>query len=1062
MGLAYILYYEWHAMSALAKIGMGLMSGVAILTLGIFLEKRERYVTLGRVCIGGGWATIFVTTYAMRFFPGSPLLPNDVTGYILLFLVAAAMVFHTLRYHSQLVTGAAFLLAYLTVWVGHTDQTYSLTANALLSLGLIFLVVRYNWFELEVLGILAAYINHFYWLVPIIERSGRHHMFDQFYASAGMLILYWAIFRISYLIRKVKTDNEERVSTLAALLNSFSLLFVMKYQSVNPELAFRFLLVLGSVELLLGQVARKRRMAFVILSTIGATLLVIAFPQHYAPESAQLSIWWLALAEAFFLAGIFAREKLFRYFGMLAGLVAAVQIIARQGFAPDSDLHRATVFGLAAVLFYLNSLVTPRYGKKLGVSSFELTCLRAFSYIAAVMAFSAVWVGFPNVWVPVWWAALALMLVLLGAYSGSWDLCYQSYGFVAAAFVGVLSYDINLPHAPVSHFNLRVLRFLLVALAFYLCAWKNHTFDRLWASAVRGIHTSLASLLIAVLIWFEYPNSWMAVSWMVFAVALGAVARYGDLIEFSWQSYTVTVLAFLRTLFFNFEDFRPPHGEGLLNVRLTTVVLVATMLYGCAALRWKSKRETSIIARWMQNWAASALLVLLGWVEYQNDWVAAIWIVFAFAAALVWRYLKLREFAVKSGLLAIVAVARVLVVNLQDNTGTWHGLSLRLLTVAIVIAVLYIMAPLSRLKEFPSTYHLANFYTWMASALVMTLTWYEMHVHQAVSVLIVWTVFALVLFEIGMNRPSLHLRLQGYAALGASFVRMWFVNLNPPIQAGGAPEPRFYLDPRFYSVFPLAVVFYYVYERLEASGEADRQSSAERGFQITQLTSFLGLVTLAAIMRVVMDLEQVVIGWAVLVFALMATAYARKRTIFLHQAVLLSFALAFQAIFYNLSSGRPMEVDATHRAWFCVGSAVALLFLSLPFAFKMREWKSERSNRLLRWMEQNPHQIFFFVPLVLLTYLLEKELAHNMLTIFWGLEGIIVFVIGLAVGVKSYRRSGLFILLGLCLGKVLFDIFGNPNLSIPNKAVAALVLGVLLGGVSFLAARYREIIREYL
>jgi hypothetical protein len=155
-------------------------------------------------------------------------------------------------------------------------------------------------------------------------------------------------------------------------------------------------------------------------------------------------------------------------------------------------------------------------------------------------------------------------------------------------------------------------------------------------------------------------------------------------------------------------------------------------------------------------------------------------------------------------------------------------------------------------------------------------------------------------------------------------------------------------------------------------------------------------------------------------------------------------------------------MDITHRPAFCVGITVALLFIALPFAFKMRAWKSTRSNRILRWVEENPHQILFFVPLALLTYLIEKELSHAVLTTAWGVEGIIVFVVGLAVGVKSYRRSGLVLLLGLCLGKVLFDIFGDPNLSIPNKAVAAVVTGVLLGGVSFLGARYREIIREYL
>ena len=1176
VGIAVFLSWQWNHMTPLARIGLGMLAGVAVLAFGIFLEKREHYVILGRVSIGGGWAIIFVTTYAMRFFKGTEVLPSDIVGFVLLFLVAVAMVAHTLRYHSQLVTGAAFILAYSTVWIGHSDQIYSLAANALLSAGLVILVCRYNWFELEVMGILAAYINHFYWLQPIVERAGRHKPFDQFLPSAVILLFYWAIFRGSYLARKVKTEHEEKVSTLAALLNSFGLLYILKYQSVHPEWAFRFLLMLGAVELLLGQlsivlgqlsITHKRRMAFVMLSTIGATLLVIAFPFHYAPESSQLSVWWLALAEAFFLAGIFAREVLFRYFGMFAGLVAAVQIIARHGFTSDSDLHRASVFGLAAVLFYLNSLVTPRYWKKLVTSGFELSCLRAFSYIAAVMAFSAVWAGFANVWVAVWWAALALVLILGGAYLKSWDLCYQSYGFVAAAFVGVLAYDIDLPYTPASHFNLRVLRFVLVALAFYLCAWKNHTLDRLWASAVRGIHTSLASLLIATLIWFEFPNSWMAVSWMVFALAVAAVARYGKLrefsvqsavlavavlcravyfhldltkpmfghlserlvtlglvtigfyilawlssddeqwnfsryfsyfntwaaaglvslliwyevapwpgwiavswmiealllaavmdymtrrqkpgaLQFSWQSYLMTLVAFAQTLWFNFDM---PHGEGLLNVRVVTVALVAAMLYGCAALRWQRKTTANEWARWTHNCAASFLLVLLGWVEYRNAWVAAIWIVFALAAAIVGRYLKLREFSIKSGLLALVAVGRVVLVNLQVDQ-TWHNMSLRLVTVGIVIAVLYVMAPLSRLKEFSITNHLANLYTWLASALVMTLVWYEMQAHQAVSVVIVWTLFAVVLFEIGMNRPSLHLRLQSYVALGASFVRIWFANLNA-VKAPGK------LDPRIYTVAPLALAFYYVYERLEASAEADKQSSTERGLKITQLTSFLGLITLGAIMRVAMDQEQVVIGWSVLAFALMTIAWVRKRLAFHYQALFATACVAFRAFTYNLWSGRPMQMDVTHQPWFCVGITITLLFSTLPFAFKMRDWTSERSNRILRWIEENPHQVFFFVPLVLLTFLLGKELSHSMITIGWGLEGVAVFIFALCVGMRSYRLSGLGLLL-LCIGKVLIvDVWG---LELPYRALTLIVLAVILGGVSFLYSRYREIIREYL
>src|SRR5260370_1361610 len=221
VGIAVFLSWHCNHMTPLPRIGLAMLAGVAVLAFGIFLEKREHYVILGRVSIGGGWAIIFVTTYAMRFFKGTEVLPSDIVGFVLLFLVAVAMVAHTLRYHSQLVTGAAFILAYSPVWICHSDQIFSLAANPLLSSGLVILFCRYTSFELDVMGILAAYINHFYWLQPIVERAGRHKPFDQFLPSAVILLFYWAIFRGSYLARKVKTEHEEKVSTLAALLNSF-------------------------------------------------------------------------------------------------------------------------------------------------------------------------------------------------------------------------------------------------------------------------------------------------------------------------------------------------------------------------------------------------------------------------------------------------------------------------------------------------------------------------------------------------------------------------------------------------------------------------------------------------------------------------------------------------------------------------------------------------------------------------------------------------------------------------------------------------------------------------
>ena len=122
--------------------------------------------------------------------------------------------------------------------------------------GLVVIVWRYQWFELEVFGILASYLNHYLWLRPIIEpMQGQHLPFKEFPYSAGLLLLYWLMFRMSYVFRKPADLAKERVSTFSALINPALLLTLLKYQSAHKEWAFWGLLAMGVVETALGATA---------------------------------------------------------------------------------------------------------------------------------------------------------------------------------------------------------------------------------------------------------------------------------------------------------------------------------------------------------------------------------------------------------------------------------------------------------------------------------------------------------------------------------------------------------------------------------------------------------------------------------------------------------------------------------------------------------------------------------------------------------------------------------------------------------------------------------------
>jgi hypothetical protein len=93
------------------------MTSGVMLGAGIWFDRKERYRILAQAGIGGGWALFFFTTYAMYHVPAAHVLSSQAADLVLMLAVAVAMVAHTLRYHSQVVTGLAFLLAFLTVTI---------------------------------------------------------------------------------------------------------------------------------------------------------------------------------------------------------------------------------------------------------------------------------------------------------------------------------------------------------------------------------------------------------------------------------------------------------------------------------------------------------------------------------------------------------------------------------------------------------------------------------------------------------------------------------------------------------------------------------------------------------------------------------------------------------------------------------------------------------------------------------------------------------------------------------------------------------------------------------
>jgi uncharacterized membrane protein len=108
---------------------------------------------------------------------------------------------------------------------------------------------------------------------------------------------------------------------------------------------------------------------------------------------------------------------------------------------------------------------------------------------------------------------------------------------------------------------------------------------------------------------------------------------------------------------------------------------------------------------------------------------------------------------------------------------------------------------------------------------------------------------------------------------------------------------------------------------------------------------------------------------------------------------------------------------------------------------------------------RRPEQLLFFIAIGLLTVLLAVEMRHGMVTLAWGSEGVAVFVLALWLAERSFRLTGLGLLL-LCVGKILIvDVW---QLDPRDRYLTFIVLGAALLLVSFLYTRNREALRQYL
>ena len=1041
IGAGFFLRSYWADMSALVRIALFYFVGGVSLGAGIYWEKKENFKVLGRVLIGSGWAILYITTAAAHHWPPARIVGSVALDLFLLLLVAGLMVWHTLRYNSPTVTGMAFLLGFVSLILSHTTP-FSLLAGLILVSSMIIIVLRRQWFELEVFGILASYLSHMYWLYWIIQPMGEQkHSFPEFWISVALLASFWLIFRIAYLLHRISTKEQELVSTLAALLNPVLFLVTLRYQAFETKWAFATLLTVGAFEFFFGQlpIARRRRVPFQLLSSLGAFLMVLAVPYKYSGN--DLVLLWLAGAQAFLMAGIFVQEKLFRWFGGITFLLAAfyllpARIVPLAGLVlsgePAYSVPAFIVLAVIAAVFYVNAHIITRIWTNLFQGGSDRQAIHALSLCASLFAVGAIYSLVPVNSAAVVLAALAFVLAWSGKQFNIPDTVYQANWIFIVAVIDVTARGLSLESfwrgVPE-----RILTFGAVAAFLYLSSRFVRLSMTFESHVVSVIYRWVASGLITILIWRQASDWFSAVLWTGFALVLSIVAQIMRANEFRWQAFVLVMLASVRALLVNFNVDGDFHG---LSYRLISVILIAGSAYLLVARRPHPQLHAAYTC------AGTLLMTYLAFKEAGALWIAVAWAALGALLALAGRNWKNRILLWQSHILAVLSALAVFAYNFQP---AHRHSGLQAITVSITAALLYLSTWSSNVAEVIEDKRISYLYSWTGSLLLTWLAWYQL---QPNSVALAWALFGWALFELGFGNSSPFLRAQGYVALVSSFIRIFFANLNSSSTDA------------LLTVSPLVLIYFWVYGRLhiKKTGEAPLK------IRVEYILSCVGTATIAALARFVpQDKEIIVVWYSLIVVTLMAVAWRTGLKIFLYQALVMLGVTAFRLSTHNFYMLQNSFSSSTSSSVV----SILLLAVGIPIGFKLRqkepdssELENAKPQSRISVLVRRPEQSVFFVSVVLMAIFLviKIDLGWNLLAL--AAEGVVIALGAFLAKERSFRLTALGLLLTCVVKLFAWDYWKLTNPQIHSLSFMGLGILMLVGG--YLFSRNRKALREWL
>jgi hypothetical protein len=416
IGLGLFLAYAFTLMGPSGRVTLAAAASLAMLVVGVRLEPMSAYTVFARGLIGGGWAGLYVTTYAAHGVEAARVIENPATATFLLLGVSGCMLLHSLRYRSQAVTGVAYFAVFASLALSPLSL-FAVLALAPLAASLLFVAHRFSWNRLAIPCVAATYGLYLFHASRMEATS--------VWGGQSVLLLYWLLFETYDAL-----DSRKGIFPLNAL--GWVTLSWLSWEELNSGEIYQFF-ALSTIVYLLSMVARLRWTP----QSRGAglewplTVAAVSAAAGVATEftGATLTLFLLLEAQLLYLAGLTWRNRWVRWLGGLAFGAATIDLLDYAGrSAPATEFIPWTKFSIVAVieasLCYFNRTI----GKS-----------RTYGYLGAALLAAVVLKEFRAELIGPAWLALAAALAAVALFWKLADFRWQAYALGSAATLSLVA-----------------------------------------------------------------------------------------------------------------------------------------------------------------------------------------------------------------------------------------------------------------------------------------------------------------------------------------------------------------------------------------------------------------------------------------------------------------------------------------------------------------------------------------------------------------------------------------------------------------------------------------------